>query len=166
MIFAKTRYKTHDQKLLTIIMTFKQWRHYLKNSRHSVIILINHNNLRYFMTTTLLNRRQFKWTFVFVEYDFKIKYRTRIINFANASFKRFDYKNQINDEICLFTLQNKLKNIIVAIINLTSIITRSVMKTFKSLITKSVDTFRIKIKKTEKKTFEENEKNLINNVVI
>ena len=51
-----------------------------------------------------------------------------------------------------------------------SIITRSVTKTFKSSITKSVDTSRVKIKKTEKETFEEtfeeNEKNLINNVVI
>ena len=57
IIFAKTRYETHDQKLLTIIMTFKQWRHYLKNSRHSVIVLTDHNNLRYFMTTTSLNQR-------------------------------------------------------------------------------------------------------------
>ena len=57
IIFAKIRYETHDQKLLTIIMTFKQWKHYLKNSRHSVIVLTDHNNLRYFMTTTSLNRR-------------------------------------------------------------------------------------------------------------
>ena len=40
------------------------------------------------------------------------------------------------------------------------------MKSFKSLITKSVDTSRIKIEKTEKETFEENEKSLINNVII
>ena len=40
------------------------------------------------------------------------------------------------------------------------------MKTLESLITKSVDTFRIKIKKIEKKTFKENEKNLIDNVII
>ena len=139
MILAKICYETHDQKLLTIIMTFKQWRHYLKSSRHSVTVLTDHNNLRYFMTTTSLNRRQFKWTLVLVEYDFKIKYRTEIINFANASFKRFDYENQINDEICFLTLQNKLRNIIVIIVNLTSIITRNVTKTLKSSITKSVD---------------------------
>ena len=47
-----------------------------------------------------------------------------------------------------------------------SIITRNIIKTFKSLIIKSVNIFRIKVKKTEKKTFEENEKNLINNVII
>ena len=47
-----------------------------------------------------------------------------------------------------------------------SIITRSVTKTLKSLITKNVDTFQIKIEKIEKKIFEKNEKNLIDNVVI
>ena len=63
-------------------------------------------------------------------------------------------------------MQNKLKNIIIAIINLTSIITRSVMKTLKSLITENVNISQIKVEKIEKKTFEENEKDLINNVVI
>ena len=43
---------------------------------------------------------------------------------------------------------------------------RSVIKTFKSLITKNVNTFRIEVEKIEKETFEKNEKNLINNVVI
>ena len=57
IILAETRYETHDQKLLTIIMTFKQWKHYLKNSRHFIIVLIDHNNLYYFMITTSLNRR-------------------------------------------------------------------------------------------------------------
>ena len=63
-------------------------------------------------------------------------------------------------------MQNKLKNIIVAIVNLTSIITRNITKTLKSSITKSVDISRIKIKKIEKETFEKNEKDLIDNVVI
>ena len=40
------------------------------------------------------------------------------------------------------------------------------MKTFESLITKSVNTSRIKIEKIKKKTFEKNEKDLINNIVI
>ena len=43
------------------------------------------------MTITLLNRRQFKWTFAFVEYNFRIKYCTENINSADMSSKRFDY---------------------------------------------------------------------------
>ena len=103
---------------------------------------------------------------IFVEYDFEIKYCTKIINFANASFKQLDYENQINNEIYFFTLQNKLKNIIIVIVNLTSIIIRNIIKTFKSLIIKSVDTFRIKIEKIKKEIFEKNEKNLIDSIVI
>ena len=140
MILAKTRYETHDQKLLMIIMTFKQWKHYLKNNRHFIIVLIDHNNLHYFMITTLLNRRQVKWALIFVEYDFEIKYRTKNINSANNSSKRFDYKNDVNDEICLFTLQNKLRNIIVAIISLKSIFIRSVTKTLKLTFAENVET--------------------------
>ena len=35
----------------------------------------------------------------------------------------------MNNKICLFTLQNKLKNIIITVVNLRSIVTRSVVKT-------------------------------------
>ena len=63
-------------------------------------------------------------------------------------------------------MQNKLKNIIVAIVNLISIITRSVMKTLESSITESVNIFRIEIKKIKKETFEKDKKDLIDNVVI
>ena len=63
-------------------------------------------------------------------------------------------------------MQNKLKNIIIIIVNLTSIITRSVTKTLESLITKSINTFQVEIEKTEEEIFKKDEKNLINNVVI
>ncbi len=41
------------------------------------------------------------------------------MNFANASSRRFDYENdeKIND-ICFFTLQNKLRNVIAVSIDL------------------------------------------------
>ena len=46
------------------------------------------------------------------------------------SLKRFDYKKNTNNKICLFILQNKLKNITVIIINLIFIITRNVERTY------------------------------------
>ena len=81
----------------------------------------------------------------FVEYDFKIKYRTENIDFANVFSKRFNYKNNVNDEICFLTLQNKLKNIIIIIINLNSIFTCNVTKTFESTFVKNVEISSIKI---------------------
>ena len=88
------------------------------------------------------------------------------INFANNSSRRFDYENDINDEICLLTLQNKLKNIIITIINLKSIFTHNVIKTLKSTFVENVEISQIKIQNIKKKIFEKNEKNLIDNVVI
>ena len=103
---------------------------------------------------------------IFVKYNFKIKYRTKNINFANNSLRRFNYKNDVNDEICFLTLQNKLKNIIIAIVNLKSIFIHSVIKTFKLTFVENVEISQIKIQNIKKKIFEKDEKDLIDNVVI
>ena len=44
MILAKTRYKTHDNKLLPIVEAFTKWQHYLKTCKHKVFVLTNYNN--------------------------------------------------------------------------------------------------------------------------
>ena len=67
------------------------------------------------------------------------------INFANNSSRHFNYKNDMNNKTCLFTLQNKLKNIIIAIINLRSIFIYNVMKTFKLKFVENVKISQIKI---------------------
>ena len=88
------------------------------------------------------------------------------INFANNSSRRFNYKNDVNDEIYLFTLQNKLKNIILAIVNLKSIFIHNIMKTFKSIFVENIETLQIEVQNTKKKIFKKNKKNLIDNVII
>ena len=55
MIPAKTRYKTHNNKLLAIVEGFKIWRHYLKDCKHKVLMLTNYNNLCRFMDTKSLS---------------------------------------------------------------------------------------------------------------
>ena len=57
MISAEQQYEIHNQELLAIIMAFKQWRHYLKNSTHSVEVLTDYNNLWGFMNVKSLNGR-------------------------------------------------------------------------------------------------------------
>ena len=49
LISTKQNYETHDQKLLIIITTFKQWKHYLENSAFSMKMWFDHNNFRNFM---------------------------------------------------------------------------------------------------------------------
>ena len=95
MILAEIKYETHDWKLLLIVATFQQWRHYFKNNHHFIMILTNYNNLYYFMKTITLNRRRFRWILALAEYNFKIKYCVKKINSVDKSSRRFDYKKKL-----------------------------------------------------------------------
>ncbi len=45
MIFAKRNYETDDEELLVIVESIHHWQHYLKGVRHTVEILMDHDNL-------------------------------------------------------------------------------------------------------------------------
>ena len=49
MIPAKTWYKTHNGELLAIVEAFKIWQHYLKDCKHKVLVLTDHNNFWQFI---------------------------------------------------------------------------------------------------------------------
>jgi hypothetical protein len=72
---AEINYETHDKELLAIVVAVSRWRHYLEGSPHKVKILSDHNNLRYFATSKILNRRQARWSMILSEYDFVIHHR-------------------------------------------------------------------------------------------
>ena len=167
IISVEIRYETHDQELLFIVAAFQQWRHYLKNNHHSVTILTNYNNLHYFMKTTTLNKRQFRWVFALAEYDFEIKYRFEKINSVDGPSRRFNYKKKINDEICLFILQNKLKNIIVVAVNLIFVMTRDFERTLTERTKSVFDTLFFKKidEKNVEKLFDVEKNDLSYNVV-
>ncbi len=69
---AELNYEIHDKKLLTIVNFFKQWRVYLKESRHQIQVYTNHKNLLYFMIMKVLNWRQIKWSKKLSSYNFNI----------------------------------------------------------------------------------------------
>jgi hypothetical protein len=48
----------HDKGLLAIVDSFKIWRRYLEGALLTVLVYTNHQNLEYFTTTKVLNRRQ------------------------------------------------------------------------------------------------------------
>ena len=167
MIFVEIRYETHDQELLFIVATFQQWKYYFKNNHHFVTILTNHNNLRYFIKTIMLNKRQFQWVLALAEYDFEIKYYFEKINSIDESSRRFDYEKKADNEICLFILQNKLKNIIVIIINLISVITRNFKKALTKHTKSAFDILFLKEidEKNVEKLFDVEKNDLLYNVV-
>ena len=65
----------HDAKLLAIVGAFKTWRHYLKGSRHEVLVFTDYNNLWQFMDIKSLSSRQFHWAQKLSCYHFQIDYR-------------------------------------------------------------------------------------------
>jgi RNase H-like domain found in reverse transcriptase len=57
MTGAERNYEISDGKLLVIVVAFKEWRQYIEGSQHTVEILCDYENLKYFMITKVLNRR-------------------------------------------------------------------------------------------------------------
>ena len=49
MIVAKTRYKTYNSKLLTIVEVFKIWKYYLKGYKYRVFIFIDYKTFFQFI---------------------------------------------------------------------------------------------------------------------
>ena len=105
------------------------------------------------MKTTALNKRQSRWVLAFAEYDFEIKYRSEKINSVDGLSRRSDYKKKADNEICLFILQNKLKNIIVTVISLIFVITRDSERALTERTKSALDTFFFK--KIDEKNVEE-----------
>ena len=89
---AELNYEIHDKKLLAIVDSFKQWRVYLKESRHQIQVYTDHKNLLYFTITKVLNRRQIRWSKKLSSYNFQIQYWKRFENLKiNVLSRRADH---------------------------------------------------------------------------
>ena len=102
MSSVECNYEIYDKKLLTIVRAFEEWRFECANTlvEDSVKILIDHKNLKHFMTFKHLNRRQIKWVEFLVEFNFKIAYRSNVqdIKLDNLTRRSQDLLSNINDE--------------------------------------------------------------------
>ncbi len=100
---AELNYEIHDKKLLVIVDFFKQWRVYLKESRHQIQVYTDHKNLLYFMITKVLNRRQIRWSKKLSSYNFNIQYQKKSENLKiDVLSRRADHmtdRSQVNQTI-------------------------------------------------------------------
>ena len=117
IIPAEIRYKTYDAKLLAIVEAFKTWCHYLKDCKHEVLVLTDHNNLRQFMDTKSLSSRQVCWPQELSRYQFRINYYQRKVNKAADALFCFPQRSQDKEEKLraentqiLYHLQTSLTN--------------------------------------------------------
>src|SRR3989440_10760034 len=94
---AERNYGTGDSEMLAIVEAFKEWRHYLESPVHPVRVLCDHENLRSFMTTKTLTRRQARWAEFLASFDFVIVYRKGKDSPADGPSRRPDYKDAEED---------------------------------------------------------------------
>ena len=120
------------------------------------------------MKTTTFNKHQFRWTLALAEYNFEIKYCFEKINSVDEPSRRLDYKKKADDKICLFILQNKLKNIIVITVNLIFVMTRDFEKALTERTKNAFNTFFFKKidEKNVEKFFDVEKNDLFYNIVI
>jgi len=73
--------------------TFKYWRRYCEGAKHPVEVFSDHQNLEYFTTTKVLNRRQARWAQELAGIDFKIYYHPGTQNSKpDALSRRSEYR--------------------------------------------------------------------------
>jgi len=90
---AEINYEVHDKELLAVVDAFKHWRRYCEGAAHQVQVLSDHQNLEYFMTTKVLNRRQARWAQELAGIDFRIYYRLGTQNGKpDALSRRSEYR--------------------------------------------------------------------------
>ncbi|SLM33747.1 gag polymerase env, partial [Lasallia pustulata] len=92
LLDTETRYRTGEQELLAIVEAMHHWRNYCQGARHPIVVLTDHANLVWFMTTPNLTKRQLKWAEKLAEYDFNVTYREGKKNPADSLSRRPDYK--------------------------------------------------------------------------
>jgi hypothetical protein len=89
---AETRYPTHEQELLAIIVALKTWRPYLYGAKFTV--MTDHKSLHDFKTQPRLSGRQTRWKDVIAEYDFEIDYvegKSNVV--ADGLSRRVDHQH-------------------------------------------------------------------------
>jgi len=72
---VEINYEIYDKELLALVDAFKHWQRYCEGATHQVQVYSDHQNLEYFTTTKVLNRRQARWAQELASINFRIYYR-------------------------------------------------------------------------------------------
>ena len=85
---AECNYEIYDKEFLAIIKAFELWRSELENKEEPVQVVTDHKNLKYFMSSKFLSRRQTRGFEFFSRFNFKITYRPGSLNNKTDAFIR------------------------------------------------------------------------------
>jgi len=68
-------YNTHNKELLAIFKAFWNWHHYLEGSTSPIDVVIDHKNLKYFLTSKSLSHWQAQWSEFLSQFNLVICFR-------------------------------------------------------------------------------------------
>jgi len=85
---AELNYDVYDKEMVAIVFSLAKNRHYLQGAEHKTMIFSYHQNLTYFETAVLLNRRQARWAEQLKNYHFTIMYRKGSANVKADTLSR------------------------------------------------------------------------------
>ncbi|KAI0994041.1 hypothetical protein K3495_g14141 [Podosphaera aphanis] len=72
---AESNYEIHDKELLAVVSALDVWRSELTGLKDPFIVLSDHKNLQYFMTSKKLSERQVRWSYMLSQFVFQLKFR-------------------------------------------------------------------------------------------
>ena len=95
-------YGAGESEMLAVVEGCKHWRHYLEGATYSIRVVTDHMNLRTFLTTKNLSRREARWWERLSGLDLAIEYREGKKNPADGPSRRPDYMNpEDNGVMCI-----------------------------------------------------------------
>ncbi|KAJ1572337.1 hypothetical protein NDA11_001672 [Ustilago hordei] len=75
MSSAEKNYEIHDKELLAMVACLTQWRHMLAGLPNQLVILTDHEALKYFKSQRRITGRQARWAILLADFDFILQYR-------------------------------------------------------------------------------------------
>ncbi|UTT90241.1 hypothetical protein NDA17_004073 [Ustilago hordei] len=70
MSSAEKNYEIHDKELLAVVACLTQWRHMLAGLPNQLVILTDHEALKYFKSQRRITGRQARWAILLADFDF------------------------------------------------------------------------------------------------
>ncbi|UTT96377.1 hypothetical protein NDA17_005203 [Ustilago hordei] len=75
MSSAEKNYEIHDKELLAVVACLTQWRHMLAGLPSQLVILTDHEALKYFKSQRCITGQQARWAILLADFDFILQYR-------------------------------------------------------------------------------------------
>ncbi|KAJ1042838.1 hypothetical protein NDA10_001531 [Ustilago hordei] len=74
MSSAEKNYENHDKELLTVVACLTQWHHMLAGLPSQLVILTDHEALKYFKSQCCITGQQARWAVLLADFDFMLQY--------------------------------------------------------------------------------------------